>query len=163
MDRLPVGPQSETRVAVHRVTPQEAMRAIIEPAALLESAPSLTADDYENIEGLLAEAKEAIARFENEKLSEVNSAIHTSLYKKTRNDILLSWLEQLSDKHKPISLYGWRAGTPKMQEWQEHHSIVTDCKNGQFDTAAARLRTSSVRPARCACQCPQRATDERRP
>ena len=132
-------------VAVHQVTPQEvddvyAMRAIIEPAALLESAPSLTAGDYESINGLLAEAKEAIARFENEKLSEINSAIHTSLYKKARNDILLSWLEQLRDKHKLISLYGWRAGTPRMQEWQEHDSIVTDCKNGQFDAAAARLR-----------------------
>ena len=136
-------------VVVHSLTQAEIqdvveMRLVLEPLAVTQSIPHLTSQDVDTLENTLIEAKDAAEHADYQTLSRLNSEFHRGLYQKATNQLLLQWLESLSDKRRLITMQGWRVDNRSQHEWDEHHAIFIAAK-AQKAERASELLTQHIR------------------
>jgi DNA-binding GntR family transcriptional regulator len=129
---------------VHTLTQDEIhevfeLRLLLEPVALCESIPYLSADDFARLDGVMSEA--CAARDENDyhELSRLNSIFHTRLYSRAPNRLMVHWLDSLTDRRRLITMEGWSREDRSRTELDEHAGILAAAHAGNPPLAAARL------------------------
>jgi DNA-binding GntR family transcriptional regulator len=135
---------------VHTLTPDEIrdiseLRAELEPLALRQSIPHVTSSDLQHMLQLLVQAKQALIANDYQKLSLLNSSFHNALTQRAPNQLLLKWLESLSDRRRLISMQGWSLNNHSQREWDEHSAIVDALEAGDGEAAVERLRDHILR------------------
>lgn len=116
------------------------LRAELEPLALRQSIPYLATSDYKHMRHVLEQARAALTKEDFQQLSILNSAFHSGLYNRAPNQLLVKWLESLSDRRRLISMQGWALENRTQSEWEEHSAIVDALEAGDGELAAYRLR-----------------------
>ena len=115
------------------------MRLHLEPLALEQGMKSLDQVEWVKLEKLLQDAKQAITRKDFAKLSRLNIAFHRGLYVQATNQLLVHWLDGLSDRRRLLSVQGWQRQNRSREEWQEHRLILEAVKAGDVRLAKKRL------------------------
>jgi DNA-binding GntR family transcriptional regulator len=140
-------------LCVHRLLPQEIrdvyqLRLALEPMALVQSAPHMTAADQDEISDILDQARTAIDGGDLLTLSRLNSEFHFSLIRNADNAILLGWLGSLRDRQRLISAKGWALENKSRLEWEEHRAIARAVRDGEIERAGDLLARHIRRFAR---------------
>ncbi len=135
---------------VHSLSPDEIrdiseLRAELEPLALRQGIPHLSSSDLQHMRQTLAHAKEALTANDYRKLSLLNSSFHNALTQHAPNQLLLKWLESLSDRRRLISMQGWSLDNHSQREWDEHSAIVDALEASDGEAAVSRLRDHILR------------------
>ncbi len=115
------------------------MRLYLEPLALEQSAALLGKAQLKALEQLLLDAEKAVARGDLVKLSRYNIDFHRGLYALAPNQLLVGWLDGLSDRRRLLSVQGWQRENRSETEWQEHRSILDAVQAGDIALAKKRL------------------------
>ncbi len=126
-----------TREEVHDIFE---MRLYLEPLALEQSAAWLGKPQLKALEQLLLDAEKAVARGDLVKLSRLNIDFHRGLYALAPNQLLVGWLDGLSDRRRLLSVQGWQRENRSETEWQEHRSILDAVQAGDILLAKKRLK-----------------------
>jgi DNA-binding GntR family transcriptional regulator len=121
------------------------MRLLLEPLALRQSAPLMTADDLVALETVLTEAAGALEAGDYPNLSALNGRFHGLLYSRAANHLLVRWLDSLSDRRRLITMHGWAMENRSGREWEEHRGIFEALTAGDTEAAAARLAAHITR------------------
>ncbi len=125
-----------TREEVHDIFE---MRLYLEPLALEQSAAFLGKPQLRALEQLLKNAEKAIAQDDFVTLSRLNIEFHRGLYALSPNQLLVGWLDGLSDRRRLLSVQGWQRENRSGTEWQEHRSILDAVQDGDIPLAKKRL------------------------
>ncbi len=134
------------RMTIHDIHEVFELRALLEPAALLDSARSMTETDWLALEDVLKQAREAIESDRLADLAILNGHFHKGLVEKAENRLMLEWLNALNDRRNLISLRGWMvAGRTDMTEWNEHSAVVAAGRGGELEKSSELLKAHIVR------------------
>lgn len=130
---------------VHTLSPDEIkdiwqMRVYLEPLALELSIPHLTAEELEELDEILADAKQAITDGDLKELSLQNTTFHELLYSKADNHLLVRWLDSLSDRRRLVSMHIWNISNHSEGEWDEHRAILDAVQKRDIQQASQRLK-----------------------
>jgi DNA-binding GntR family transcriptional regulator len=117
------------------------LRAILEPRLLKASAPRLTGEDYDQLNALLKEFSAALVAKEVSRWGELNTELHTLLYRhagQPRSLTIVTNLLQECDRHTrlQLSLEGMRDRAEI-----EHAELLRLCRSGKVDAACTLLKT----------------------
>ncbi len=115
------------------------MRLVLEPLALEQSAPHLEKRELKALEQFLKQAKKAIAQDDFVALSQLNIAFHRGLYSQCPNQLLVGWLDGLSNRRRLLSVQGWTRQNRSLEEWQEHESILKAVQQADVKLAKTLL------------------------
>jgi len=131
-------------VMVHRLTLAEIqdvveMRLVLEPLALRQSVPNLSAEDFDLLQNTLQQAQDAFQQQDFKALSKLNSLFHSTLSSRATNHLLLRWLDSLSDHRRLITMQGWAIDNRSGQEYAEHQAILAAAMAGEAEQAAILL------------------------
>ncbi len=116
------------------------MRLHLEPLALGESAVLLGKPELKALGELLKNAKKAIRQKDFAGLSQLNIDFHRGLYQHAPNQLLVGWLNSLTDRRRLLSVQGWQLENRSLAEWQEHLDILKAIQNGDITLAQKRLK-----------------------
>jgi DNA-binding GntR family transcriptional regulator len=130
--------------SVHQFTPDEIrdvfeMRLHLEPLALERSALHLGELELKALDQLLNDAEKAIRRSDRIALSKLNIAFHRGLCQCASNQLLLQWLDDLSDRRRMFSVRGWQYHNRSAQELREHRAILAAVRRRNVPLAQERL------------------------
>jgi DNA-binding GntR family transcriptional regulator len=130
--------------SVVELTPQEIhdifeMRLVLEPLALEQSAASLGKSKVKALEQILKKCEKAITQQDFIKLSQLNIDFHRGLYALAPNQLLVGWLDGISNRRRLLSVQGWQRNNRSLEEWQEHRSILDAIQNTDIALAKKRL------------------------
>ena len=117
------------------------LRALIEPALLQRSAPRLTARDYAELHGILAEYGAELRAQHVARWGELNTRFHMLLYRHAGRPRSLAMAESLlrsCDLHTRLQLQ-YTNGQERAEE--EHAELVRLCGAGRIAEACALLRS----------------------
>nr|ACF98186.1 hypothetical protein [uncultured bacterium 1114] len=133
-------------VRVHRLTSREIrdyyeMRLALEPFALEQVAPKLTAADIEELSQFVDDAEGAIAARDLRAVLKFGRRYQTKLIAGADNRLLLTWLETLQDRRMLISEMLGEAGYDGRRDWQERRRITAALRARRTEEAARLLAT----------------------
>jgi DNA-binding GntR family transcriptional regulator len=131
-------------VEVHTITAQDIqeifeMRALLEPEALRKGFMYFKEKDIDTLSSILSAARKALDQHDFAALAAHNARFHAGLVSKVPNSVLLRWIGELSDKHRLISIHGWRIVDHSHLESQEHQEILGAVRQGNGEKAARML------------------------
>lgn len=115
------------------------LRLVLEPMALGQSIPNLSAADLKKMERTLLQAKKAMEQGDLQRAAVLNSQFHTLLVGAAPNRMLISWLESLRDWQRLITLQEWSSEDRSEAEFAEHWAILEHVKAGDVAGAVALL------------------------
>lgn len=132
-------------VVVHTLTGREIhdlmeMRLVLEPLAVEQSVPNLTQDELDTLRATLEMSRKAIEHDDNQLVSQFNSDFHRGLYAKATNQLLLQWLDSMTDRRQLITIRGWAVENRREREWEEHMAVLVAAEAGDAQGAANCLR-----------------------
>lgn len=119
------------------------LRTLLEPRLLRASAPKLTADDYERLNGILKEYSAELRAQHVGRWGELNTEFHMLLYRhadQPRSISIVGNLLRECDRHTRLQL-SLTGGMERAET--EHAELVRLCAAGEIDQAATLL-TSHV-------------------
>jgi DNA-binding GntR family transcriptional regulator len=119
------------------------LRALLEPRLFLDSAPQLTADDFQRLEETQARYVKAISLGEVGQYGVLNAELHMAMYHRAdmpRTQQIVASLLQTSDRYTRVQLSTEEAMNRAMQE---HADIIRLCRDAKW-TDAATLLTSHI-------------------
>lgn len=130
--------------SVVELTPDEVrdifqMRLFLEPLALEQGAKFFQKPQIKALEQILKNAEKAVAQGDFVTLSRLNIDFHRGLYALTPNQLLVGWLDELSDRRRLLSVRGWQRENRSSQEWQEHRNILNAVQDGNIKLAKKHL------------------------
>ncbi|MEY4531018.1 MAG: hypothetical protein RLZZ156_1739 [Deinococcota bacterium] len=130
--------------SVVKLTPQEIrdifeMRLFLEPLALEQSAKFIGKPELKTLDQLLKKSEKAIAQADFISLSQLNMGFHRGLYALAPNQLLVGWLDGLSNRRRLLSVQGWQRENRSLEEWQEHRQILDAVQNKDIDLAKQLL------------------------
>jgi DNA-binding GntR family transcriptional regulator len=115
------------------------MRLHLEPLALEQSAEFFKKPQLKALEQVLKNAEKAVVQGDFVTLSRLNIDFHRGLYALSPNQLLVGWLDGLSDRRRLLSVQGWQRENRSGTEWQEHRSILDAVQDGDIKLAKKRL------------------------
>jgi DNA-binding GntR family transcriptional regulator len=115
------------------------MRLHLEPLALEQGAKFFQKPQLKALEQILKNAEKAVVQGDFVTLSRLNIDFHRGLYALSPNQLLVGWLDGLSDRRRLLSVQGWQRENRSGTEWQEHRSILDAVQDGDIKLAKKRL------------------------
>ncbi len=115
------------------------LRELLEPFALRRAVPRLTDGDRRSLRDLLDKARAAAEGGDRRELSRLNSAFHSSLVARCRNEKVIEILAHLRNQVRVMSLRFWNVRATHLREAEQHEAILTAVEAGQADRAAELL------------------------
>jgi DNA-binding GntR family transcriptional regulator len=127
-------------VTINAVTAEDAaelclLRAATESLATRLAVPRLTADDLRDLEELHRRLAEAVARGDDDALTEANAEWHLRIYRAARTRVILPFVERL---WMPLHASGLWVAEQRTQSVDEHAAVMEALRARDAD-AAARL------------------------
>lgn len=122
------------------------LRVMLEPMLLEQSAPRLTAEDYQALDQILAEYSTDLATHSIESFGKLNSDLHGVLYHRAnlpRTESIVMTLLQANDRYARMQI-SYTAGEDRADH--EHKEIVHLCRIGDVGGACRQL-ASHIRDA----------------
>jgi DNA-binding GntR family transcriptional regulator len=117
------------------------LRALLEPLLLKKSAPRLTADDYAQLDAILAEYQVELNAQHTTRWGELNTRLHDVLLSRAeqpRTAAIVATLLQQTDRYTRMQLS--LSADSIRQAQQEHEELVHLCRSGDVRAAAALLK-----------------------
>lgn len=115
------------------------LRVMLEPVLLRQSAPRLTADDYEQLDRVLADYTGDLDANSIERFGKRNTDLHGILYYRAnspRTESIVTTLLQANDRYARMQI-SYTAGQERAD--REHREIVELCRSGDIDAACRHL------------------------
>ncbi len=113
------------------------LRAILEVAALEQSAPLLSPSALRTAERL---NEELFAEYDPAKILELDQQFHLTLYSGCKNTRLLGTLGALRGEARRACFHQQRGAKERTDFYEEHAAIIAACANRDFAAATAHLR-----------------------
>lgn len=116
------------------------MRMLLEPFLLERSGPHLTAEDFNELDGILARYEDSIGKQDVSSWNDLNVEFHLLLYSHARSPRISATVRTLlneCDRHTRIQLSNIEAD--RKRAMAEHADMVRLCRAGRFAEAGGLL------------------------
>ncbi|KQQ33005.1 GntR family transcriptional regulator [Duganella sp. Leaf126] len=117
------------------------LRSVLEPLLLKRSAPRLTANDYAQLDAILADYRQELAGQHTTRWGELNTRLHAVLLSRAdqpRTAAIVDTLLLQTDRYTRLQLS--LSADSIRQAQQEHQQLVDLCRSGDVRGAAALLK-----------------------
>ncbi|MRW84898.1 FCD domain-containing protein [Pseudoduganella sp. FT26W] len=130
-----------SELSVDEISELFMLRALLEPVLLKKSAPRLTAEDFAQLDAILAEYKQELDAQRMTRWGELNTRLHDVLMSRAsqpRTLAIVATLLQQTDRYTRLQLSLSVDSCRRAEE--EHEALVRLCKAGEVRAAAALLK-----------------------
>ena len=117
-----------------------AVRELLEPVAVLEAVPLLTAGDVRRMEDALEESARALRDSDLVALGTSNRLFHGLFLERVHNRFLREVLSGIQNQLRVISIVTWMALDSRTQEHEEHLEILEAARSGDARRASRLMK-----------------------